>query len=301
MPVCAESLSAPASGRSLLSVSASPATRLRESSVTHSFTVLAQQARAAGLQARAPWFYGLVFAGLLVALGGTVSGFILLGDSWLQLLMAGALGVILTQFAFLGHEASHRQILASGPANDRIGRLLATLFVGISYQWWMDKHNRHHANPNNVGKDPDMARDTISFLEEDAAVQRGFSRWLTRRQGYLFFPLLLLEGVNLHLNSIRSLVVRRRAGRGFELTHDRDPVRRLPALLFWLMPIGHGASPSSVSSSPCSVCTWARRSPRTTRACRSSPVTPSSTSSPSRSGPHATSPAAGASACSWAA
>jgi fatty acid desaturase len=224
-----------------LSVSTvSPGTRLRESSVTHSFTVLAQQARAAGLQARAPWFYGLLFAGLLVALGGTVSGFILLGDSWLQLLMAGALGIILTQFAFLGHEASHRQILASGPANDRIGRLLATLFVGISYQWWMDKHNRHHANPNNVGKDPDVARDTISFLEEDAAVQRGFSRWLTRRQGYLFFPLLLLEGVNLHLNSIRSLVVRRRAGRGFELTMIGIRFGVYLALLFWLMPIGLG-------------------------------------------------------------
>ena len=47
---------------------------------------------------------------LVLALGGAVTGMILLGDSWLQLLMAGALGVIFTQFAFLGHEASHRQI-----------------------------------------------------------------------------------------------------------------------------------------------------------------------------------------------
>jgi hypothetical protein len=44
---------------------------------------------------------------------------ILLEDSWLQLLLAGALGLIFMQFAFLGHEASHRQIFESGQANDR--------------------------------------------------------------------------------------------------------------------------------------------------------------------------------------
>ena len=119
---------------------------------------------------------------------------ILLGDSWLQLLMAGALGLIFTQFAFLGHEASHRQILTSGKANDRVGRLLATVFVGISYSWWMNKHTRHHANPNQVGKDPDIEPDTVSFLPESAATRTGVLAWITRRQGYLFFPLLLGRG-----------------------------------------------------------------------------------------------------------
>ena len=69
----------------------------------------------------------------------------------------------------------------------------------------MNKHNRHHANPNKIGKDPDIAADTISFLEESAATRKGVLAWITRRQGYLFFPLLLLEGVNLHVKSIRSL------------------------------------------------------------------------------------------------
>src|SRR3954447_20175674 len=78
----------------------------------------------------------------------------------------------------------------------------------MSYQWWMTEHNRHHANPNTVGKDPDIAFDTISFTEEDAARQRGILAAITRRQGYLFFPLLLLEGVNLHVTSIRSLLSR---------------------------------------------------------------------------------------------
>ena len=41
-----------------------------------------------------------MFAALVVALGGVVTGVILLNESWLQVLMAGALGVIFTQFAF---------------------------------------------------------------------------------------------------------------------------------------------------------------------------------------------------------
>jgi hypothetical protein len=45
----------------------------------------------------------------------------------------------------------------------------------------------------------------VSFLEESAATRKGALAWITRRQGYLFFPLLLLEGLNLHAKSIRSL------------------------------------------------------------------------------------------------
>jgi fatty acid desaturase len=48
-----------------------------------------------------------LFAGLLTALGDAVTGLILL-DSWLQSLIAGALGLVFTRFAFIGHEASHR-------------------------------------------------------------------------------------------------------------------------------------------------------------------------------------------------
>jgi hypothetical protein len=45
----------------------------------------------------------MIFAVLVLALAGSAAGMILLDDSWLQLLLAGALGVIFTQFAFLGH------------------------------------------------------------------------------------------------------------------------------------------------------------------------------------------------------
>jgi fatty acid desaturase len=207
--------------------------------VTQTFTALAQATRSLGLQHRTRWFYLLLFTGLVVALGGAVTGLILLGDSWLQLLIAGALGLIFTQFAFLGHEASHRQVLASGPANDRVGRVLATMFVGISYSWWMNKHTRHHANPNKIGKDPDIEIDTVSFLPEDAAIRRGLMAWITRRQGYLFFPLLLLEGLNLHITSIRGLLTRRPVvGRSLELVLLGVRLGGFAGVVFWLLPLG---------------------------------------------------------------
>jgi fatty acid desaturase len=176
-----------------------------DNTVTSTYSALSRTVRDAGLLHRTHAYYLWTLGVLTAALGGVITGFVLLGDSWLQLLMAGALGLILTQFAFIAHEASHRQVFESGPTNDRVGRLLANGVVGISYSWWMTKHTRHHANPNKVGKDPDIANDTIVFTEEGAATHRGFLALVTRYQGWLFFPLLTLEGLNLHVTSIRSL------------------------------------------------------------------------------------------------
>lgn len=139
------------------------------------FTALAAEVRERGLLERARWFYLLVGLGVALAFGGAVTGFVLLGDSWYQLLIALALGIVFTQIAFVAHEAAHRQVLISGPNNERLARLL-TGVVGVSLSWWDNKHSRHHANPNKVGKDPDIEVDTLSFVPEDAARSRGLIR-----------------------------------------------------------------------------------------------------------------------------
>ncbi len=162
--------------------------------------------RETGLLKRTPWFYTIVAVALALGFGGAVTGFILLGDSWFQLLIAAAFGILFTQVAFLSHEAAHRTILTSGPANDRLGLILGNGIVGMSRSWWSSKHTRHHANPNRVGKDPDIEIDTISFLEEDAAKATGVLKFITRRQGWFFFPLLTLEGINLHFIGLKHLL-----------------------------------------------------------------------------------------------
>ncbi|MBZ4487361.1 acyl-CoA desaturase [Microbacterium sp. cx-55] len=174
---------------------------------TSSYSALLAQVKDAGLLRRRYAFYWSLFAVLVVATIGCGVAFVMIGESWWQLLVAAALGVLFTQFAFLAHEAAHRQVFESRKWNDRAGRFVATFVVGLSYAWWMNKHTRHHGNPNTVGKDPDIMPDTIHFLPEDvAAVKSAPVRFFLRFQGWLFFPLLTLEGLNLHWIAARSVI-----------------------------------------------------------------------------------------------
>lgn len=206
--------------------------------MAQAYKQVSQVVREMGLLQRASWFYIWVSVGIAVALGGCITGFILLGDSWFQLLIAGALGIVFTQIAFITHEAAHRQVLTSGPANFRLARILAGS-IGMSYSWWDSKHTKHHGNPNQVGKDPDIEVDTISFLEEDAAKSRGLIRLITRKQGWLFFPLLTLEGLNLHYLGIKHLTTKKNVkGRWTELSIIAARFVIILVPVFLLLPLG---------------------------------------------------------------
>ncbi|MFS4507052.1 fatty acid desaturase family protein, partial [Clavibacter sp. Sh2141] len=206
---------------------------------TSEYSGLLRTIRDAGLLRRRVGFYVAMFSATVVALGGAVTGFVLLGDSWFQLLIAAGLGIIFTQFAFLAHEASHRQVFESGKANDIAGRTLANLFVGISYSWWMTKHSRHHANPNVVEKDPDIAPGVLVFRPEDAQGARGFAGAIIRRQGWLFFPLLTLEGLNLHVTSMRTVFGRGKVDkRWLEISMLSTRIIAYLAVVFFFLPLG---------------------------------------------------------------
>jgi fatty acid desaturase len=174
------------------------------------YAELSRQVKQAGLLDRRPAYYALKITGnlALFALGWVV--FALLGRSWWQLLVAVFLAVMFTQVAFVGHDAGHKQIFGSKRANDLLGRLHGSLLVGLSYDWWVDKHNRHHAHPNREGHDPDISNGAIAFTEAHARARRGLGVLLARSQAYLFFPMLLLEGLNLHVASVRALLHRTR-------------------------------------------------------------------------------------------
>jgi len=152
------------------------------------------------------WWHAMSLVGVVIALGVV---FVLLGDSWLQLLVATVLAIVLCQFGFLGHDAAHRQVFGSATSNEWAARVVSTVFVGLSYGWWTHKHNRHHSGPNQEDRDPDIGPGLLAFTPKVAATRTGFAGWFARHQGYFFFPLLLLEGLNLHVAGIRTLVERR--------------------------------------------------------------------------------------------
>lgn len=204
---------------------------------TSEFSELLGRIKAKGLLERATGFYLTLIVVLSVALAAVLSGMFLLGDSWWQLALAPLMAVIMTQFSFVTHEAAHRQVFHSGTTNDRTARILATAVVGISYSWWMGKHTRHHANPNTVGKDPDIDTDFIVFQESKAAETTGFTRAFVQRQGWLFFPILTLEGLNLHIQAFRRVFSREPlTHRGWEISLLLARNIGYPLILLALMP-----------------------------------------------------------------
>jgi fatty acid desaturase len=195
----------------MATVSPTPSPLRRPAAVVHGseYAQLSKLVRQAGLMRRRPGYYTAKIAttvGLFIA-GWT--GFGLLGRSWYQLLIAAFLAVAFTQLAFLGHDAGHRQILATRTGNDILGLFYGNLLVGLSFGWWIDKHNRHHAHPNTEGADPDIGDGALAFTTAQARSRSTvLSRALTRSQAWLFFPLLLLEGFHFHVASVRALLDR---------------------------------------------------------------------------------------------
>jgi fatty acid desaturase len=169
------------------------------------FAELSRVIRQRGLLQRRRGSYIVKFAvnAALMALGWTA--FAVLGASWWQLLTAVFVAGLYGQLAFIGHDAGHKQIFRGRRANDIVGYLHAGL-VGLSYGWWVGKHNRHHANPNHEGHDPDIDLALLAFSDEQAAGKRGFSRWTAKYQAFLFFPMLAFEGLGLHNSSIRAVL-----------------------------------------------------------------------------------------------
>jgi fatty acid desaturase len=172
------------------------------------FAELSRTIKQAGLLDRRLRYYGFRLAGNAVVLALAATAFVLVGDSWWQLGIAALMGVVFTQMAFLGHDAGHRQIFQSKRANDLVGLVHGNLLIGVSYGWWIGKHNRHHANPNHVDDDPDVDISVLAFTSEQSLTKKGIFRFITKHQAIFFFPLLLLEGFSLHVISVAAVLRR---------------------------------------------------------------------------------------------
>ncbi|MFV2116052.1 fatty acid desaturase family protein [Micromonospora sp. LOL_025] len=170
------------------------------------YAELSRLIRRAGLLDPRRGYYALRIGALGGCYVGTWALFGWLGESWWQLGVAAVLAVVFAQAGFIGHDAGHRQVFRTRRANDLVGLVHGNLLIGLSYGWWVGKHNRHHAHPNTEGHDPDIVVRPLSFTRGQAREQRGPGALVVRHQAYLFFPLLLLEGLHLHANSVKALV-----------------------------------------------------------------------------------------------
>jgi fatty acid desaturase len=246
------------------------------------YTQLSRQIKQAGLLDRRRGWYGAKIGSNLALLAGGWAAFAVIGASWWQLGTAAYLAVVFTQLAFIGHDAGHRQIFRSRRANDLAGLLHANLGVGMSFDWWVAKHNRHHSNPNHEDLDPDISITALAFTADQASSKHGLVRLMARYQGWLFFPLLPLEAAQLHVASVKVV-----------LRGGTDWAKVVEALLLLLHLAGYVTalvlvlSPLQavvfiVVSRACLACIWAAASPPTTKGCPPSATPISWTSSGAR-------------------
>lgn len=169
------------------------------------FTELRRRVRDVGLLERRASGYVWTGLWLAAALGGCLAVLILSDSILVQAANGAFLAFLYTHIGFLMHDAGHMQIFRRRKGNDLVGIVSANLLAGLSYGWWVDKHNRHHGNPNHLDHDPDIDFPVVAFCEEQAKAKKRPWRWVVAYQAFLFFPLLLLEALSLRAGTFEHL------------------------------------------------------------------------------------------------
>jgi len=160
-----------------------------------------------GLLDRRPGYYRVKITLTIFAFFAGWALFVIVGNSWMALAVAPLVGMTFTQLGFIGHDAGHNQVFGARRRNRLLGLIVGNALIGLSFGWWVPKHNAHHAHPNEMGRDPDMGEGVA--LASPGNVRGPLASWLARWQAPLFFPLMLLRSVGMHVLGIKRLLQRR--------------------------------------------------------------------------------------------
>ncbi|UGY92274.1 fatty acid desaturase family protein [Streptomyces gobiensis] len=202
------------------------------------FARLSKKIADAGLMGRRPGYYTARITAVAALYAGGWTAFVLVGASWWTLAVAAFLALVFGQVALVAHDVAHRQVFRRRKASEISGRIAGNAGIGMGYGWWQDKHTRHHANPNHEELDPDLNPDVLVWSQKQARAAKGLPRLIGRTQAFTFFPLLTLEGFNLHVAGVRALANRSLKNRTLEGTLLIAHFAVYLAALFLVLPPG---------------------------------------------------------------
>ena len=191
-----------------------PATSPVQGSASHfrnnQYAELKRLIKQNGLLDRQPAYYTEKIVFTLGLLAVSLALLFVLGDTWSQLLNAAYLAFVFVQISLLSHDFGHRQFTFRSPRkNDWLTLIFGNFLLGLSRQWWIDKHNEHHGHPNQMDLDPDVDIPLLAFEEEQALQKRGFARFVVKYQAALIFPLSLLQSLSMLRSSIEFLAAKK--------------------------------------------------------------------------------------------
>lgn len=170
------------------------------------YAVLKRRIQDAGLLKKRPSYYALSITTNVLIWTLCLVFVFAVGTVWGQALGAVGLALMSVQLGFQLHDSGHRQMFDSPGKNALVGLATADLLLGVSYGWWVQKHNRHHGNPNDVDLDPDIKVGAIAYNEEQAQARRGAGRLAAMYQAYLFFPLTTFLAWSMHVAGYSYLI-----------------------------------------------------------------------------------------------
>jgi fatty acid desaturase len=150
-------------------------------------------------------------------------------NDYCHLLSAFTLGVFFWQMAFIGHDAGHMAVTGDRVQDWNFGLVAGNMLTGLSVGWWKATHNVHHAVPNAIHSDPDIAHLPVLAVSErffESLANTYHNRvmefdWLARNvfiphQHYLYYPIMAVARVNLYLQSFLFLFKEKNALRRTE-------------------------------------------------------------------------------------
>jgi fatty acid desaturase len=179
-------------------------------SLPNQYAELKRLIKQRGLLDRQPAYYAGKTVFTLGLLAVSLALLFVLGDTWFQLLNAAFLAFVFVQISLLAHDFGHRQFTFLSPRkSDWLTLVFGNLLLGISRQWWIDKHNEHHGHPNQMDLDPDVDIPLLAFEEEQALEKRGLARFVVKYQAALIFPLSLLQAISMLRSSIEFLAAKK--------------------------------------------------------------------------------------------
>ncbi len=179
-------------------------------SLPNQYAELKRLIKQRGVLDQQPAYYAAKTALTLGLLAVSLALLFVLGDTWFQLLNAVYLAFVFVQISLLAHDFGHRQFTFRSPwKNDWLTLVFGNLLLGISRQWWIDKHNEHHGHPNQLDVDPDVDIPLLAFEEEQALDKRGFARFVVKYQAALIVPLSLLQSLSMLRSSVEFLAAKK--------------------------------------------------------------------------------------------
>ena len=161
---------------------------MRESIVTTSegtYAELKRLLRAEGLF-RSQWRYYAMKSSMTIGTLAVMVALALWSPNPAVLALSGiGFGLALTQIGMLGHDVAHRQVFRRKRWIALSGWVLGNLLMGVSYSWWTQKHNRHHANPNHLTKDPDANYPMFVIATSQIPSRSSYMRPVIAAQAFL--------------------------------------------------------------------------------------------------------------------